>query len=146
MTDEPIKGVQILDVTGSGCTPDGRYIWLHFRLPQGNEHNFFFDVAHVDKAIGMLHRAARRAHELQGAPAAPGASPDLPAVPTTVDSISLITSPRHDGVILQASGSDATAVALLLPMEIARQLAVKLPDVVETIAVGASGAATPHLH
>jgi hypothetical protein len=144
MTDKTIRGVPILDVTASGCTPDGRYIWLHFKLPEGNEHNFFFDLAHVDKTMRMMRRAAGQAIDLQATAAATdgaGADDGL-GDPTPVTSISVLTSPRHEGIIFQSAGSDGVPVTLQLPLELARQLAAQLPSVVEAIAVRTPGSGT----
>jgi len=134
MTDQTIRGVPVLDVTSSGCTPDGRYIWLHFKLPQGNEHNFFIDVAHVDKTISMMREAVGQAHDLQAAPAGGTGEGDALITPMPVKTISIATSPRHQGIIVQATGRDDVPMALLVPLEIARQLAAQLPNVVEAIA------------
>ena len=134
MTDQTIRGVPVLDVTSSGCTPDGRYIWLHFKLPEGNEHNFFIDVAHVDKTISMMREAAGQAHDLQANPLPGTGDGDAVITPMPVKTISVATSPRHQGVIFQATGRDEVPMALLVPLEIARQLAAQLPGVVEAIA------------
>jgi len=134
MTDQTIRGVPVLDVTSSGCTPDGRYIWLHFKLPQGNEHNFFIDVAHVDKTISMMREAAGQAYDLQASPVTGAGEGDAVITPMPVKTISIATSPRHQGVIVQATGRDDVPMALLVPLEIARQLAAQLPGVVEAIA------------
>ena len=135
MSDQTIRGVPVLDVTSSGCTPDGRYIWLHFKLPQGNEHNFFIDVAQVDKTISMMREAAGQAYDLQATPMAGTVEGDAVITPMPVKTISVATSPRHQGIIFQATtGRDNVPMALLVPLEIARQLAAQLPGVVEAIA------------
>jgi hypothetical protein len=140
MTDKTIRGVPILDVTASGCTPDGRYIWLHFKLPEGNEHNFFIDLAHVDKTMRMMRQAAGQAIDLQATSSAPGGNAaEMLNDPTPVTSISVLTSPLHEGIIFQSTSGDGPPVSLQLPLELARQLAAQLPDVVEAIATKAAG-------
>jgi hypothetical protein len=135
MVDKPIKGVPILDVTDSGCTPDGRYIWLHFKLPDGNEHNFFLDLEHVDKTIDMMRQAAGQASDLQAEPSVVMGADHALVRPIDVKSIAVTTSWRHrGGVIFSATDNDNLSTALVLPLALARQLAAQLPAVVEEIA------------
>ncbi|HEX2889295.1 hypothetical protein [Vineibacter terrae] len=135
MAETPIKGVPILDVTESGCTPDGRYIWLHFKLPGGNAHNFLLDVDQVDKTIDMMRRAAAKAADLQAEPSVVMGADHTLVRPIDVKSIAVSTSWRHrGGVIFSATDNDNLSTALVLPLALARQLAAQLPAVVEEIA------------
>jgi hypothetical protein len=140
-----IDGVAITEITGFGCSDDGKQIWLTHKLRDGSEYRLVYPHNAAGHLITLFSHAARSASELRHAANPAEAAAGLDSDVISIEETRVGTLPGNDGAILHLTTSDNVPIAVALPGPLLASLIEQLRQVGDSLHA-AVAAARHRLH
>lgn len=117
-----ISGFPVKDIVESGVSEDGKHVF--FRLIDNNHGQLTLILPHeiIGHVVGIIEGAAKSAYQLRITRNPSEAQDGLVTPPKLINSLAVMTSPDHPGLLFEMMTYDKVPLSVQVPLDIAKQL------------------------